>query len=427
MSSLNLPSIAAWRAMDLLHERKALISQNGIAFWVWARPDRVILIFDPAQIDLRKVNDVFAHELSTRLSGRRVVRTNSRGLFLQVGYEIPIAPIELKSKPLELSRQPSPLHMPIGDTRNGELWISLTEGDSFFVVGMRGMGKTGELHGMIQALLHGGQTLVYAWDGKQNAEYLRYVGRKNFTLLPMEGLQHGLEAIQQEVTQRMQKLAVSGHPNIISYNKEADEPMLPIALFIDEVAEVENQDLLLKHVKVNRAAGVHPIFATNDPSKSAVIAKSNLGTRISFKVVSAPESLMGLGRPGAQRLANVQGRGLIEHGGRLVEFQSFTVDYPKPTSEAIEWLASQNDAHFIDPVSKATEPVDEIKEMAERIREMWTPDMSGSAVARLLGFSQNGGSYAAKIKKVIDYLTSTTLPTTTQKMPEIGSLGAVEA
>ncbi len=77
---------------------------------------------------------------------------------------------------------------------------------------------------------------------------------------------------------------MSGHPNIISFTKQAQahETMKPIALVIDEVAEVEDQSLLVNLVRLYRSTGVHPIFATNDPTKSAVIAKSNLSTRISF-------------------------------------------------------------------------------------------------------------------------------------------------
>jgi hypothetical protein len=337
----------AYKTLNLLIERRALLYEGRKAYWVWSLDGRVLVIFDPEMVDLGKLNDDFAHKLSTRLKGRLVVRTNSRGLFFQVDPEIPPAAAELAAKPLNLAEQPSPYHMPIGSTERGDLWVSLLEGDSFFVVGMRGMGKTGALHGMIQALLHGGQTLVHAWDGKDYAEFLRYVGRNNFTLMPANGLRQGLEAIQEEVTTRMRRLAMSGKPNLLEYNAQADEKdrMLPIALVIDEVAEVEDQVLLLKQVKVNRAVGVHPIFATNDASKASVIAKSNLVTRISFKVAAPSDSVMGLGKPGANRLPALRGRGLVEHNGRMVEFQSFLVDYPEPSAEGMQWLTEQLEAH----------------------------------------------------------------------------------
>jgi len=200
---------------------------------------------------------------------------------------------------------------------------------------------------------------------------------------------------------------MSGHPNILSYNKQARAAdfMAPIALVLDEVAEVEDDGLFLRRVNVNGAAGVYPIFATNDPTKSAVVAKSNLATRISFFVISSSDSVMGFGRPGANKLPKVQGRGLIVSDARVTEFQSFVVDYPKPTDEGLRWLTEQVSAAEADV--QIIEPVDEIAQMAEKIRGQWSEGMSGSAVARLLGLSQYGGSYKPRIDKVVAYLTST--------------------
>lgn len=405
----NFSNTVAYRVLDLLDEKKARLYDDRKSFYVWPRDGRLMIIFDPSAVDGGKVNEDFAHRLSTRLQGRKVVRTNSRGLFLQVGYEIPPMPVELEAHPLDMSRQETPFHMPIGSTAGGELWLSLLEGDSFFVVGLRGMGKSAELHGFIQALLHGGQTMIHAWDGKDNAEYLRYVGNENFTLMPMNGLQNGLKAIQSEVQSRMRKLTMSGYPNITQFNKtaSADEFMKPIALVIDEVAEVEDQDLLIKQVKVNRAAGVYPIFATNDPTKSAVVAKSNLSTRISFSVISSSDSIMGFGRPGANKLPRVQGRGLIVSNARVTEFQSFHVDYPKPSEAGLRWLAEQAEAGDDALIIEPTAPQDEISQLAESIRGKWHSSMSKRAVGAMIGKTY-AGSWAAKIDQIISYLGATT-------------------
>jgi hypothetical protein len=393
-------TVVAYKTLNLLEERKAILYSGRKAFWVWALDGRVLVIFDPAMVDIGKLNNDFAHRLSTRLNGRLVVRTNSRGLFFQVDPQVPTVAEELLAKPLNLAEQPSPFHMGIGSTDRSDVWISLLEGDSFFVVGMRGMGKTGELHAMIQSLLHGGQTKVFAWDGKENAEYLRYVGREHFTLFPMNGLQPGLEAIQAECAARMRKLAMSGHPNILSYNAQADasEYLPPIALFIDEVAEVEDQALLLKQVKVNRAAGVFPIFATNDPSKAAVIAKSNLATRISFKVISPSDSSMGLGQTGANHLPNVRGRGLIVHNGRLVEFQSFTVEYPKPTEAGMQWLEDQTVVSGERLAVRGQLSV--VSDETKRILELIESGKSDSAIVRELWGVAGGGSYYKLVARV---------------------------
>ena len=393
------PLVVAYKTMNLLEERKAILYSGRKAFYVWTLMGRVLVIFDTAMVDIGKLNEDFAHRLSTRLNGRLVVRTNSRGLFLQVDPQVPTVAEELVAKPLNLDEQPSPYHMAIGSTQRRDIWLSLIEGDSFFVVGMRGKGKTGELHGMIQSLLHGGQVNVYAWDGKQNAEYLRYVGREHFTLFATNGLQKGLQAIQDECDARMRMLAMSGHPNILSYNAQADpqDYLPPLALFIDEVAEVEDQALLLKQVKVNRAAGVYPIFATNDPSKSAVIAKSNLATRISFRVIAPSDSSMGLGQTGANHLPDVRGRGLIVHDGRLVEFQSFEVEYPKPSEAGLLWLKEQAAGGERSAVSgQLLADSDETAKIVELIES----GKSDSAIVRELWGVSGGGSYYKLVARV---------------------------
>src|SRR3990172_2026498 len=142
----NFSQVVAYKTLNLLAERKALIYPEGTAFYIWPAQNRLVIVFDADEINLQRVDDTFAHGLSTRLNGRRVKRTNSRGVFLQVGYDIPPAPLEMIEKPLKLSEQPSPFHLPVGSTGEGDLWISLTDGDSFLIGGTRNFGKTGLLH-----------------------------------------------------------------------------------------------------------------------------------------------------------------------------------------------------------------------------------------------------------------------------------------
>ena len=96
------PEVVANRTMDLLRQKRALLRATGTVFWVRPLRDRVVVIFDPAEVVLSRVDEDFAHELSTLLHGRRVVHTNSRGLFLQIGYTIPPR-VELRAAPLDLA------------------------------------------------------------------------------------------------------------------------------------------------------------------------------------------------------------------------------------------------------------------------------------------------------------------------------------
>src|SRR5688500_3524494 len=104
----NFAMLLAWKTLMLLINRKVLLYPTGMAFCVWRRGDRMVVAFDPAAIQLERINDDFVHALSTQLEGRIVVRTNSRGMFLQVGFEIPPAPTALTARSLDIGQQATP-------------------------------------------------------------------------------------------------------------------------------------------------------------------------------------------------------------------------------------------------------------------------------------------------------------------------------
>jgi len=397
------PLKVAWKTLLLLQQRKALLSMQGYAFYVWQRGDRLIVAFDPSKIDTGRVNDDFAHRLSTLLRGRRVERMNSRGIFLQVGLEVPPAPKPLEVKPLDMSQQPTPLHMPVGMTAGGPLWISLIESDAMLIGGSRGGGKTGEEHAFIQALLHGRQTLVYAWDGKRGAEFGRYAGTENFHLL-MNGI-NGLRELESVLKAREKMLTESGFPNTVMYNEKHIAQILPIALFVDEAADLPDdaKPLLESMIRLYRYAGLYPIIATNQPTVANVFAKTNLSTRIAFRVPHHNDSVTMLGYKGAEALPDVRGRGLIVWKGKFVEFQSFEVTYPMPDPAKIKSIMDEQAA----AENEAPAQGDDIRKLAESIRGEWNRSMSKRAVGRLLGKAY-AGAWAGKIDQIIEYLSATT-------------------
>jgi len=414
------------KVVTLLMERRVILHPELRKFSVWMRDDRLIVILNPDAISVEKINSEFVHALSTRLRGRPVVPTNHRGSFLQVGYGIPIAARPLVSLPLDLKAQPSPYHIPVGETSSGPLWIDLQEADSIFLAGIRGTGKSNMVHGFIQALLNGGKVEIHAWDGKNHAEFLRYQDRENFVMYPQAGLGNGLRALHKEAMQRLSLFAPLGVTNLIAYNADPkNEFIKPIAFILDEVAEVKEKEYVNQLVKLFRASGIYPIFATNEPKKSEVLAKSNLSTRICLHVGSAYDSVTAYGRTGAQLIPNVPGRGLIQQLGRDVEFQAYLAPLDMPTPEAVAWHIE----HIKTMAAEITQPsrkLDTTAEMAEAIRDQWKKSMSKSTVARLLGLPQYGGSYVSRVDAVIEYL-STTLPSTIEEVPVLPVLDMVSA
>lgn len=412
MVPYNFPLQVAWKTLNLLIERKALLYPTGTAFYVWQRGQRIIVAFDPSAIDTERVNEDFSHRLSTRLHGRRVVRTNSRGLFLQVGFDIPAAPMSLDAKPLDLTQQGSAWDVPMGPTKEGPLWIPFIDGDSYLIGGSRGGGKGGLEHAWIQALLHGGKTLVYAWDGKNGAEFGRYADQPNFRF--MTGA--SMNELQVILKERERQLTQSGYPNVIMHNEAGQDFMMPIALFVDEAADLPDaaKPALAQIIRLFRHVGLHPVICTNQPTVAELFAKTNLKTRIAFRVPTIDNSRVILDYKGAEALPDTRGRGLIIWKGKFVEFQTFTVNYPMPSEEAKRLMSEQAAAKEEPPI------ISEVQQLAESIRTQWKPEMSKRAVSRLLGKEYAGNSWTSKVDQIIEWLRATTTPST----PVLGLDGA---
>jgi len=396
------PETLGYLIWQMLEEKKALkVDLVQQAFVVWAREDRIVVIFNPQAIVLGKINEGFAHDLATMLRGKKVARMNSRGIFLQVGYNIPKAPVQLTVKNLELSGQPGAWDLPIGHTERGDLWIPLMEMDSALVGGSRGNGKTGLLHTWIQALLEGGKTLVYAWDGKENVEFLRYAGRENFRFIPMHDLREGLLELKELSTERLRIVLRGGYPSVAAYNEAEDEAIMPVALVIDEVALADEKELLVELVERHRAGGIYPILATNRPNQASILVKANLTTRICFAVPSWQDSQMVLGRNGAEKLPKEPGRGLIEWKGRMLEFQTFMTEYPEPNEEAVQaFLEAQLEA--------VEEEQQSNQEVEDRVIALHQVGSSMSAIVREIWNVSGGSVFLRRIDEVKAILGTTT-------------------
>jgi len=401
----------AWKTQNLLTQYKAFYYTSGIAFYLWLRADRIIVAFNPGAIISNRINDNFAHDLSTRLEGRLVVRTNTRGIFLQVGLNTPPRSISLdEALPLDLAQQPSPWHLPVGMTENGPLWIPLMGGISFLLGGSTGMGKTGEEHAWIQALLHGGKTLVFAWDGKHSVEFIRYADKRNFHLM-FEVVE--LEALQSILRDREQQLVKSGSVNILMHNEaHPDDEILPIALFVDEAADLpDSAKLLLKQmIRIYRYVGLYPIIATNQPTQAEMFAKTNLATRVAFRVPQLSDSMSVLGAKGAENLPagdDGRGRGLIIWRGRLVEFQAFKVTYPPISEEARQLMADTAEAESQMPAQE--------DDKSELVRQLHAQGKSNTFIVYEL-WGKSGEAFAERMK-LVKHILATASTSTASSTP----------
>lgn len=306
--------------------------EEEVALYYWIPPeaDRVVLIVNP--ILIRNINAIlskrFAHHLSAALQGRRVIQTNTRGVFLQVAFDAaPYRP--LISNDLDLSGRPSPDAVPIGSTRSGDLWLRLDDLPHCLIAGASGMGKSNFLRTWIESLIEGRDVDLILFDGKAGTEFGRYASDPVANVI--EGsLVEVLASVHIEMISRFEKLRASGATSIAAYNAlNPTKPLRRIAIVLDELSialeEEGSEYFVAEFAKRGRAAGIHIVAATQRASAEYIPSaiRANLLTRISFAVPMPEDSRTILGSSGAERIPKIAGRLLIRYGSRQVEAQAF--------------------------------------------------------------------------------------------------------
>lgn len=310
-----------------------LVDPAAPAFYVWARRDRAIVSVNPGNIkNIDSVyHDRFRHHLATVLGGVTVTKTNSRGLYFQIGYT-PSPPQRLDSRELDLNQQPEPLAVPVGQTRRGELWINVREMIGALIAGTTGFGKTTLEHAWIRALIHGKACKLLIWDGKRNSEFSQYAGQPGCQVLGEQELGQALCELRGQIAARLERFAEMGVADLDGYNRLGIDKLQPIVLVIDEARRVAEQYPeavadLVEITATGRAAGVVSIIATQRTSSEEILSKIkvNLPTRICFAVPANQDSRVVLDRSGAEKIAKVPGRCLVLWRAALVEAQAYRV------------------------------------------------------------------------------------------------------
>jgi DNA segregation ATPase FtsK/SpoIIIE, S-DNA-T family len=138
-----------------------------------------------------------------------------------------------------------------------------------------------------------------------------------------------LKWLTEEMDRRYELIESVGARDIKSYNVKRnrspeDLPKLPyIVVIIDELADLmmvaanEVEEYIQRISQLARAAGIHLIVATQRPSTNVITGtiKTNIPTRISFKVASAIDSRIILDDSGAEKLMG-KGDMLFDENGK---------------------------------------------------------------------------------------------------------------
>ncbi len=381
----------ASRTLNLLERKNISVAQpSRPVFYAWPREDRVILLVDPEMIknQQRILSDDFRHDLSTVLNGRKVTLTNSRGIFIQVAWMPPPASKRLSSETLDLANQAYPLAVPIGMTKNGAMWLGLPEMDAVLIGGARRMGKTRLIHGWIQALLRGGQAILYLYDGKGGMEFGRYQASEGVKVV--SSLRGALIELQTEMAQRGEAMKNAGVSSAAEYNQNTEvEKFKALVLIIDEVAHIPEdcQGLVGELVGKGGAYGVYPILATTYPGHKQVqsLTRANLSTRICFPVPTQAESRVVLGQAGAEVLSKTKGRMLLVWEARLIEAQAFNVDLPQLNQAYLGPALTEKEQDYVKQAMKNNGLI------SVNLLTQWDREQTEWSARRLLGMWEARG------------------------------------
>jgi S-DNA-T family DNA segregation ATPase FtsK/SpoIIIE len=332
-----------------------------------------------------------------------------------IGIEIPNASRQMIAlseiiKAEEYTHSDAPLTMCLGkDTTGKEVVINLAKTPHLLVAGATGMGKSVGLNAMLMGIL---------FKSKPSDVRLIMIDPKVVELAIYADIPHLLTPVVTdmheassvlywcvaEMERRYALLAQFGVRNIASFNqkirdaKEVGEPLLDpdfdaasaaegesakeleelalIVIVIDEYADMlgalagedrskakRTESFIIRIAQKARAAGMHLIIATQRPSTDVItgLIKSNIPSRVAFKVSTAMDSriildksgaegLLGMGdmlymMPGRSHLSRVHGA-FVSDGeiSRVVEF--LKQNYPTNYLDEVKQAEDEEGAEF---------------------------------------------------------------------------------
>jgi len=209
------------------------------------------------------------------------------------------------------------LGFPLGRDVAGEpIFTTLAKMPHMLVAGSTGSGKSIAIHSLIVSLLY-----------KNSPATLRFImiDPKKVELSVYEGIPHllspvitdGKKAVAalrfaiQEMERRYELLLDAGKRDIIGYNRDHSEDMLPfMVIIIDELADLmaafgrEVESAVVRLAQMARATGIHLVVSTQRPSVEVItgLIKANISSRVALQVASQVDSRTILDMAGAEKL-----------------------------------------------------------------------------------------------------------------------------
>ncbi len=222
----------------------------------------------------------------------------------------------------------------LGKSISGEnIYVDIEKTPHLLVAGATGMGKSVCINSLLVSLLYRttpDDVRLILVDPKK-VELSNYNGVPHLLVPVVVEPKKALGALQWAVTEmenRFETIEAAGVRNLIEFNEKVEkgydaDKMSRIVIVIDELADLKMQvpDIdqhITRLTQKARAAGIHIIIGTQRPSVDVItgLIKSNIPSRISFRVPSQIDSRTVLDEVGAERLVS-RGDMLVKIVGSL--------------------------------------------------------------------------------------------------------------
>jgi S-DNA-T family DNA segregation ATPase FtsK/SpoIIIE len=211
----------------------------------------------------------------------------------------------------------SSLGFPLGRDVAGEpIFASIAKMPHMLVAGSTGSGKSIAIHSLIVSLLYKNSpaTLRFIMIDPKKVELSIYEGIPHLLSPVITDGKKAIAALRfaiQEMERRYELLLDASKRDIIGYNKDHNEDVLPfMVIIIDELADLmttfgrEVESSIVRLAQMARATGIHLVVSTQRPSVEVItgLIKANITSRIALQVASQIDSRTILDMAGAEKL-----------------------------------------------------------------------------------------------------------------------------
>lgn len=220
------------------------------------------------------------------------------------------------------------------DMFNNPVFKCLTKAPHVLTAGATNSGKSVFMNALLITfiLFKSPQELRIVLIDPKKVEFSQYKGIAHIEdiVTDMEEAVDTLKDLTDEMEDRYDKLSKAGVKNIAAYNNKSKKKMPYIICAIDEYNDLKLQQPTVEEsierlLQKARASGIHLLIATQRPDKEVMtgVIKSNLPSRISFKLDNTNEykTVFGTGIPYKNLLGF--GDGVVKYVGQIEEFIRF--------------------------------------------------------------------------------------------------------